>query len=207
MRVISLDPGPPSSPCREGVLMMKRIALLLALAALCSVGSNATAGDNHQNKNSDRNHQDSNRKENSGRYQSQKKKSKFWGQRPPSWQIIEDLIDDRHDSHHHDHDHHGHGGRPRPWPIDPGMGNGQPHADPTPDTVPVRPGYIWVGDHWERVRAPQNSTRPTRPGYVWVGDHWERVRAPQTSVRPTKPGYVWVGDHWERVRANPSKSK
>ncbi|MEX2172143.1 MAG: hypothetical protein WD851_22675 [Pirellulales bacterium] len=115
-------------------------------------------------------------------------------------------------------------------PIDPGMGNGQPTAPPAPP-VPTRPGYVWVGDHWEREKAPQNNVQPpavvnplpvgpirpvARPGYVWVGDHWERVKAPQQPlmivdpipVKPVapqgRPGYVWVGDHWERVKAQPS---
>lgn len=41
------------------------------------------------------------------------------------------------------------------------------------------------------------------PGFVWVGDHWERVRAPKTETQTPlgKPGFVWVGDHWERERA------
>ena len=115
-------------------------------------------------------------------------------------------------------------------PIDPGMGNGQPTAPPAPP-VPTRPGYVWVGDHWEREKAPQNNVLPptnvnpvgpvgpvARPGYVWVGDHWERVKAPQQPlmivdpipVKPVapqgRPGYVWVGDHWERVKAQSSNN-
>lgn len=91
-------------------------------------------------------------------------------------------------------------GQKPPVPIDPGMGNGQPTAPPTP-SVPTRPGYVWVGDHWERERAPQgNNVKPPivvnptpiapvapvgRPGFVWVGDHWERERAPQgNNVKP-----------------------
>lgn len=91
-----------------------------------------------------------------------------------------------------------------PKPIDPGIGNGQPLAP----EVPTRPGYVWVGDHWERERAPKkngNNQPPMtadpnpvvpqgKPGYVWVGDHWERVRANSTNVgTPTVVGQPTVG--------------
>lgn len=89
----------------------------------------------------------------------------------------------------------------KPVPIDPGMGNGKPTADPV--TPPSRPGYVWVGDHWEREKAPvkQPLTPPSRPGFVWVGDHWEREKA--TSNSPTNttvitdpvPGTIVVRDH------------
>jgi hypothetical protein len=36
-------------------------------------------------------------------------------------------------------------------PLDPGRGDGQ--QTPVVTTRPARPGYVWKGDHWERVRA------------------------------------------------------
>lgn len=65
-------------------------------------------------------------------------------------------------------------------PIDPGKGDGKPTLE-----IPTRPGYVWVGDHWEREKAPQVTTPQGRPGFVWVGDHWERVKADGSNVGPT----------------------
>lgn len=87
--------------------------------------------------------------------------------------------------------------KPQGVPIDPGIGNGQPTAPTTP-TIPTRPGYVWVGDHWERERAPQgNNIKPPMVADPVLG----QPLAPQG-----KPGYVWVGDHWERVKAQPTNT-
>jgi hypothetical protein len=77
-----------------------------------------------------------------------------------------------------------------PKPIDPGMGNGTTN----PVSPPSRPGYVWVGDHWEREKAPQTVTTG-KPGYVWVGDHWEREKAPSgmTMIVDPIPGQTLVG--------------
>lgn len=101
-------------------------------------------------------------------------------------------------------------------PIDPGKGDGK---TTTPE-VPTRPGYVWVGDHWERVKAPKQPlmivdpipVRPVapqgRPDFVWVGDHWERVKAkPSNNVTPTvisQPNVVGpvVRDHRNPGSAN-----
>jgi hypothetical protein len=76
----------------------------------------------------------------------------------------------KHKKHHNDNHN--------PPPLDPGRGDGRVPVDPVTPTSPLGPGYVWVGDHWERAKAPLTSTpTPTKPGFVWVGDHWERVKA------------------------------
>lgn len=90
-------------------------------------------------------------------------------------------------------------------PLDTGRGDGRVPTDSKPTMPTGKPGFIWVGDHWERAKASTTGTStPTgKPGFVWVGDHWERAKASVsgTSNSTGKPGFVWAGDHWERAKA------
>ncbi len=84
----------------------------------------------------------------------------------------DDCHDKCHDScHDHDGDHCDHD--PKFPVIDPGKGNGKPD-----DRVPVEPTHV------------------TKDGFVWVNNHWERVKAGQTNtvVDPTLTGPT-VRDH------------
>jgi hypothetical protein len=80
-------------------------------------------------------------------------------------------------------------------PIDPGPGDGtNPPSNPTPPQPQGRPGFVWVGDHWEREKAGQ--TYPTNPvitdplpGNIVVRDH----RKPYTGTDSSSaPGGVTV---------------
>jgi hypothetical protein len=103
-----------------------------------------------------------------------------WG----SWGGFADFFSD-HKKHHGHH----HPPKKDPIPIDPGKGDG-PIADPirpTPPVVPApRPGFVWVGDHWERVKAPAKTVNPY-PANVVVRDH----RTPAGSF----PAGTIVRDH------------
>jgi hypothetical protein len=72
-------------------------------------------------------------------------------------------------------------------PIDPGRGDGKDPQDNT--TPPSMPGFVWVGDHWERQRA--NQTYPAGPmiadplpGTVVVRDHRKPVLGTDSSHAP-----------------------
>ena len=77
-------------------------------------------------------------------------------------------------------------------PIDPGKGNGQT------TTPPSMPGFVWVGDHWERERAPKKVTQTPQgmSGFVWVGDHWERDARDKkvTQIVDPYPGVLGSSD-------------
>ncbi len=48
-----------------------------------------------------------------------------------------------------------------PKPLDPDKGDGRVPVDPV---VPQgRPGFVWVGDHWERAKAPKKITPVQEP--------------------------------------------
>jgi hypothetical protein len=82
-------------------------------------------------------------------------------------------------------------------PNNPGQSGGNdPPANPEP---PKMPGYVWVGDHWERERAPKVTTPQGKPGFVWVGDHWEREKAPTSPVIAPATGTIVIRDHRKPV--------
>jgi hypothetical protein len=103
---------------------------------------------------------------------------------------------------------HGHNEEPKknPIPIDPGKGDGRvPVATP-----PARPGFVWVGDHWEREKAPPKAN--PYPADVIVRDH----RAPSgwssgdATIRDHRTPTVWtpsgasVRDHRTPTSSNAS---
>jgi hypothetical protein len=101
----------------------------------------------------------------------------------------------------------------------------QPPAPQNPPTPQGPPGYVWVGDHWERVRAPQQTKAPdnagtpgkAQAGLVFVDGHWQRVKAANNStngpvirdhrspivVTPTTGGPV-IRDHRQPIDVTPT---
>jgi hypothetical protein len=75
---------------------------------------------------------------------------------------------DKEDKKHDDKDNN-------PPPIDPGKGDGKPIG---------RPGFVWVGDHWEREKATSTGTGKIVdpiPGTIVVRDHRKPVNVTDSS--------------------------
>ncbi len=85
-------------------------------------------------------------------------------------------------------------------PLDPGRGDGRVPVAPVISTPPARPGYVWVGDHWERQRA---TSRPVTSGPPPVANGGGGVTVTSANsgpvIRDHRQGGVVIRDHRQGV--------
>ncbi len=85
-------------------------------------------------------------------------------------------------------------------PLDPGRGDGRVPVAPVLNTPPARPGFVWTGDHWERVKAP-STPASSGPPPVANGGGGVTVTPANSGpvIRDHRQGGVVIRDHRQGV--------